>query len=279
MTHEFQSGTYRQTNLTSESEEYLAKREELRLAEIELMQHCERVAALRRALPLGPALQDYEFLEGPIALDEGDEPIHTVKLSELFTTAGRPLVIYHLMYGKKQVKPCPMCTMWIDGANGVTQQSLRTSILPLSRQRIRKRCAITHAHAAGVMYVCSARDRIHSSAISAAKTPAANRIPPSLSSRKMPAIPSGISILRIREWRQKSRSAASTCSRRCGTLWISRLRAGGIGTLPWPMEQTREHKSTGIGACGAGVTASRHARRSGIHAAGTQCAGRGAERL
>ncbi|MCU1319333.1 MAG: hypothetical protein JWP98_851 [Edaphobacter sp.] len=121
MTHEFIYGTYRQTNLTNESEEYLAKREELRLAEIDLMEHRERVAALRRALPQGAALQDYDFLEGPVDLDAGDEPIHTVKLSELFTVASRPLVIYHLMYGKKQVKPCPMCTMWIDGANGVAQ--------------------------------------------------------------------------------------------------------------------------------------------------------------
>ena len=121
MTHEFMNGTYRQTNLTNESEEYLAKREELRLAEIELMKHRERVAALRRALPQGAALQDYEFLEGPADLDAGDEPIHTVKLSGLFTVASRPLVIYHLMYGKKQAKPCPMCTMWIDGANGVAQ--------------------------------------------------------------------------------------------------------------------------------------------------------------
>jgi predicted dithiol-disulfide oxidoreductase (DUF899 family) len=119
MTHEFINGTYRQTNLTNESEEYLAKREELRLAEIELMEHRERVAALRRALPQGAALQDYEFLEANF--DAGDDPIHAVKLSELFTAASRPLVIYHLMYGKKQTKPCPMCTMWIDGANGVAQ--------------------------------------------------------------------------------------------------------------------------------------------------------------
>src|SRR5277367_2348316 len=119
MTHEFINGTYRQTNLTNESEEYLVKREELRLAEIELMEHRERVAALRRALPQGAALQDYKFLEGPADLDAGDEPIHTVKLGELFTAASRPLVIYHLMYGKKQTKPCPMCTMWIDGVNGV----------------------------------------------------------------------------------------------------------------------------------------------------------------
>jgi predicted dithiol-disulfide oxidoreductase (DUF899 family) len=121
MTHEFINGTYRQTNLTNESEEYLAKREVLRLAEVELMEHRERVAALRRALPQGAALQDYEFLEGPANLDAGDEPVRTVKLSELFTATSRSLVIYHLMYGKKQTKPCPMCTMWIDGANGVAQ--------------------------------------------------------------------------------------------------------------------------------------------------------------
>jgi predicted dithiol-disulfide oxidoreductase (DUF899 family) len=121
MTHEFIGGTYRQTNLTNETEEYLAKREELRLSEIALMEQRERVAAQRRALPEGPALKDYEFLEGPRDLGAGNEPIHSTKLSELFTSAGRPLVIYHLMYGKKQVKPCPMCTMWIDGANGVAQ--------------------------------------------------------------------------------------------------------------------------------------------------------------
>jgi predicted dithiol-disulfide oxidoreductase (DUF899 family) len=119
MTHEFINGPYRQTNLRNESEEYHAKREELRLAEIELMEHRERVAALRRALPQGAALQDYEFLEAN--LDAGDDRIHTVKLSEPFTAASRPRVIYHLMYGKKQNKPCPMCTMWIDGANGVAQ--------------------------------------------------------------------------------------------------------------------------------------------------------------
>jgi predicted dithiol-disulfide oxidoreductase (DUF899 family) len=119
MVHEIVDGTYRQTNLTNESEEYLTKREQLRLAEMELMEHQERVVALRRGLPSGAALSDYKFNEGPADLDEGDDPVRTVKLSELFTRARRPLVIYHLMYGKKQVKPCPMCTMWIDGFNGV----------------------------------------------------------------------------------------------------------------------------------------------------------------
>jgi predicted dithiol-disulfide oxidoreductase (DUF899 family) len=119
MVHEMIDGTYRQTNLPNESAEYLSKREEVRQAEIELMKQRERVAELRRALPEGATIQDYEFLEGPASLDEGDEPVTKVRLSELFTAPDRSLVIYHFMFGKKQINPCPMCTAWIDGFNGV----------------------------------------------------------------------------------------------------------------------------------------------------------------
>ena len=119
MVHEMIDGTYRQTNLPNESPEYLAKREELRLAEIELLNTRERVAALRRELPRGATIQDYEFLEGPTSVDDGDAPTTTVRLSELFTAPDRSLVIYHFMYGKKQTIACPMCTAWIDGYNGV----------------------------------------------------------------------------------------------------------------------------------------------------------------
>src|ERR1044071_4054694 len=122
-------GIYRQTNLTNESEEYLRKREEVRLAEIELMRARERVAELRRALPKGAELQDYEFLDcslyalpngratgkGPASVSDGDEPVNKVRLSELFTAPDRSLVIYHFMFGKKQTTACPMCTAWIDG--------------------------------------------------------------------------------------------------------------------------------------------------------------------
>src|SRR5207253_4229500 len=98
-------GTFRQTNLTNESGDYLAKREELRLAEIELMRQRERVAELRRRLPQGAPVQDYTFEEGPADLDAGDIPTRIVRLSELFTLPDRALVVYHLMYGKKQIKP------------------------------------------------------------------------------------------------------------------------------------------------------------------------------
>jgi predicted dithiol-disulfide oxidoreductase (DUF899 family) len=119
MVREIVDGTYRQTNLTNESPEYLTKREELRLAEIELMHQRERVAELRRALPKGPAIEDYEFLEGPASLNNGDEPIKKTRLSELFSSPDRALVVYHFMFGRKQRTACPMCTAWIDSLNGI----------------------------------------------------------------------------------------------------------------------------------------------------------------
>ena len=119
MVHTVVDGTYRQTNLTNQSSEYLAKREKLRLAEIELMRQRELVAGLRRNLPQGASVEDYQFEEGPRDLSAGDAPAQMVHLSELFTKADRSLVIYHFMFGKKQTKACPMCTAWLDGANGV----------------------------------------------------------------------------------------------------------------------------------------------------------------
>lgn len=113
------NGTLRQTNLPNESEEYLEKREALRRAEIDLMHRRERVAELRRQLPTGAPIQDYAFEEGPADLNARDTPVRPVHLSELFTEPGRAVVIYHFMFGKKQINPCPMCTLVIDGWNGV----------------------------------------------------------------------------------------------------------------------------------------------------------------
>ena len=132
MVNETIDGAFRQTNLSNESADYLAKREELRLAEIELMRQREHVAELRRRLPPGAPVADYTFEEGPASLDDGDSPTRMVRLSELFTLPDRALVIYHLMYGKKQMKPCPMCTAWIDGYNGIADhlaQNLNLAIV------------------------------------------------------------------------------------------------------------------------------------------------------
>ncbi len=78
MAHEMIDGTTRQTNLPNESAEYLSKREELRLAEIDLRNLREKVATLHGQLPPGAVLEDYEFVEGPTSLDEGDAPTNKV---------------------------------------------------------------------------------------------------------------------------------------------------------------------------------------------------------
>jgi predicted dithiol-disulfide oxidoreductase (DUF899 family) len=62
------------------------------MAEIELMQHTERVAALRRQLPAGPEVEGYVFREVPRDLDAGDSPVSSARLSDLFNGPGRSLV-------------------------------------------------------------------------------------------------------------------------------------------------------------------------------------------
>src|SRR5258707_10278383 len=105
MAFETLQGALRQTRLANESAEYRERREELRLAEIDLMQRRERVAALRRRLPPGATIEDYTFQEGPADLNAGDSPTRSVRLSELFSGPDRSVVVYHLMYGKKQTSP------------------------------------------------------------------------------------------------------------------------------------------------------------------------------
>lgn len=97
------------TMLSNASDEYRAVRSELLEAEIALMEQRERVAELRRRLPLDTVVDDYVLVDG-----DGE-----IKLSELFTAPDRTLVLYHFMFGKAQTEPCPMCTMWADGYNAI----------------------------------------------------------------------------------------------------------------------------------------------------------------
>jgi predicted dithiol-disulfide oxidoreductase (DUF899 family) len=96
------------------SEQYREAREELRRAEIALKEQRERVAELRRRLPLEAVVEDHELSEAA-----GDATSRTVRLSELFVRPELPLVIVHFMFGKKQTEPCPMCTLCADGYTGV----------------------------------------------------------------------------------------------------------------------------------------------------------------
>ncbi len=101
----------------NESAEYRAARDALTRAETELTRHIEEVAAQRRALPLGGVLAaDYEFTEGPADLAH-DEPVATVRLSQLFGPHDA-LLLYSFMYGPGMERPCQLCTSLLDGLDG-----------------------------------------------------------------------------------------------------------------------------------------------------------------
>ncbi len=97
----------------NESEEYREVRNKLLKAEIELRENIEKVAKLRRELPMGGKVkEDYVFDE----LVNGE--VTRVKLTELFEFGKDTLIIYSFMYGPNMEKPCPACTSITDGYNG-----------------------------------------------------------------------------------------------------------------------------------------------------------------
>jgi predicted dithiol-disulfide oxidoreductase (DUF899 family) len=103
--------------IQGESPEYRRLRNELLAAEITLKDERERVAQLRRQLPMGAAVkQDYVFREGPHDLRNND-PSHffDTRFSTLFQDGKDTLIVDHLMYAPKNERACPMCSMWADG--------------------------------------------------------------------------------------------------------------------------------------------------------------------
>lgn len=111
------------------SDEYRAAREKLMSAELELVDSVERVAALRRALPAGPKVSDYEFFDGD----------KRVRLSELFDDGKPYLLMYHVMYWQDDEEFCPMCSMWVDGLNGVAHHiSQHTNIVAATLAPVEK---------------------------------------------------------------------------------------------------------------------------------------------
>lgn len=104
-------------HLPNESPEYRQARNNLLLEEIELRRHVERVAALRRALPLGGEIpEDYVF----------ESSNGSVRLSQLFGDKDT-LVIYSMMFGPKRERACPMCTAMLTSWEG-TVRNLRERV-------------------------------------------------------------------------------------------------------------------------------------------------------
>ncbi len=98
-------------------------REELQEAEIALAAQREKVADLRRSLPLDTLVEtDYVFTEGPADLTKMDPGAMTeVRLGDLFSAGSDSLIVIHFMFGEAADNPCPMCSMWADGYDAVAE--------------------------------------------------------------------------------------------------------------------------------------------------------------
>jgi predicted dithiol-disulfide oxidoreductase (DUF899 family) len=98
-----------------ESQRYRTARNRLLAEETELRRHVERVARMRRKLPLGgPVPEDYAFDELPT----GSNDVRQVKLSSLFRDDRKALLVYSYMFGPQAKQPCPMCTSFLDSLDG-----------------------------------------------------------------------------------------------------------------------------------------------------------------
>lgn len=87
----------------NETADYRRARQGLLAEEIELRRHIERVAELRRALPLGGEVKKDYVLEG----ENGK-----ANFADLFD-GKQTLSIYSYMFGPQRQTPCPMCTSFM----------------------------------------------------------------------------------------------------------------------------------------------------------------------
>lgn len=98
----------------NESGGYRKARNELLEAEIDLRRQTEKVAEMRRKLPLGGRVnEDYVFTGA-----NGKK----IKFSELFAKGKDTLVLYSMMFDPSWDEPCPMCNSIVDGLNGNARQ-------------------------------------------------------------------------------------------------------------------------------------------------------------
>jgi predicted dithiol-disulfide oxidoreductase (DUF899 family) len=97
------------SHFPNESPGYRAARNALLIEEIELRRQVERVAMQRRALPSGGEIpRDFQLTS-----EAG-----VVSFSGLFGDRNT-LLVYSMMYGPQRESPCPMCTSFLTGWNGV----------------------------------------------------------------------------------------------------------------------------------------------------------------
>jgi len=121
-------------------DEWNARRAELLVAEKALTREYDRVAALRRRLPMIRLEKDYIFgtANGP------------VRMHELFE-GRRQLIMYHFMFGPQDVVGCPVCTGYMAGLGDLSRLARRdTTFCIVGRAPIER--IQEHARSTGIRF-------------------------------------------------------------------------------------------------------------------------------
>lgn len=107
----------------NESPAYRQHRDKLLAAEAALREQVETVAALRRELPLGGLVGDYEF----------DSANGKTQLADQFQRH-QSLIAYSFMFGPDDQRPCPMCASFVAGLLGqLPQLERRVDLVVIAR--------------------------------------------------------------------------------------------------------------------------------------------------
>ena len=115
-----------------DSADYRRARTALLAEEIELRRHIERVAELRRAMPMGGVAAPYTFRTQEDAV---------VPFVELFGDKDT-LVTYTWMFGPQRPRPCPMCTAFLDAFDRPSRSILqRVGFVVIGRSPVARQLA------------------------------------------------------------------------------------------------------------------------------------------
>jgi predicted dithiol-disulfide oxidoreductase (DUF899 family) len=150
------------TRFPNESKEYRDARDKLLQAEIELRRNVEKVAALRRTMPLGGEIpEDYVFDEGGRNLDD-TKTVKQTRLSQLFEPGKDSLIVYSFMYGPKMEKPCPSCSSILDSMNGaVPHVTQRTNLAVVAKSPIERIRSFAREHGWGNLRLLSSANNTY----------------------------------------------------------------------------------------------------------------------
>jgi predicted dithiol-disulfide oxidoreductase (DUF899 family) len=122
-----------------ETEDYREARNELLKAEVDLIAQVEKVAAMRRSMPMGGELiQDYVFEEGSADFRDTQTVIQT-PMSGLFADGKPTLIMINMMFSPDKELPCPSCNCLADGYNATAPHiSERVNFVLVTKAPLKK---------------------------------------------------------------------------------------------------------------------------------------------